>query len=43
LLGRGDLPVRALQEALERIGHTLRIRPLPAEALRGKAAKARVG
>jgi len=42
LKGRGDLSVTALEEGLERIGYGLRVRPLPAEAQREKAAKARV-
>src|SRR5262249_12777134 len=40
--GRGDLPVTALQEGLERIGYNLRIRPVPTVAAHG-SAEARVG
>ncbi len=35
--GRGDIPVEALQQGLERIGYSLRIRPMPVAQERGSA------
>jgi hypothetical protein len=43
LAGRGDLSLTALQQGLERVGYSLRVRPLPEEARRGKTSKAQVG
>jgi hypothetical protein len=42
LAGRGDLSVTALQQALERIGYSLRIRPAPSVQPK-RASKVRVG
>jgi hypothetical protein len=43
LAGAGDLSLTALEKGLQRIGYSLRVRPLPAEVQHKKGAKARVG